>query len=162
MHKLAISISSTTPTWNIKYHYICSTTIIRARKDEIDVSKLTIDSNDYKLNYKGSGLNDYPYLVFEIEVSERKPDWWTIPEIEKAYHQLINAIRSRKFQEISDQFINFRLAVILSPDLLDKDKDKIIEEIKNRYIVPFNNAIGVSLNDNDLEVLPLNQINIYS
>src|SRR5262249_15063250 len=67
----------------------------RISSAEHDITKFTIDSNNYLLDEQGHHLADIPYLIFSVTQSDVRDDWHQIPAISTAYNRLINAVREQ-------------------------------------------------------------------
>jgi len=41
-------------------------------------------------------LRDYPYIVWSLEVTRQRPDWFLVPELKKTYADLRAAVKGGK------------------------------------------------------------------
>lgn len=98
--------------------------LIARPKGTIDSTGITIDPTDRKLMQNGKPL-DAAYCVFSIRSSDRNPDWGTLPELKQAFDEFNRAILSGKHQEAEEALAAFNRQVIVSPDLISIDKDRL-------------------------------------
>lgn len=133
--------------------------VIRAEKSQIDPTKLTIDSSDFKLLYEGNRVKDYPYLVFEIKKSKEKNDWWQESKLNEAYNALRDAYAMNRSNELESLFDQFKRTVRASSDLLTKDKNIIIKKIKTELM---QNSLATSVDKSkEGELVKLEDLKIY-
>jgi hypothetical protein len=98
--------------------------LIAKPRGTIDGAQLAIDPNDRKLLQNGKPL-DAAYCVFSIRSSDRNPNWGAIPALQEAYAEFTKAILSGKHKEAEEALAAFNRQVIVSPDLITSDKDKL-------------------------------------
>ena len=105
--------------------------IMRADVTKVDPTKLKID-NYYKLVDKSTGnpVSDYPYLVFRVVVSEKRDDWFMIPELAAAHKALRDEIRNGALNKINEAFAVFRRTALSCPDLLIADAQRLVAKIE--------------------------------
>lgn len=105
--------------------------VIRAESGRVEVSKLRVRDNDGRLvDDTGRVLADYPYLVFSIEASEQRDDWFLIPDVAKAYKELQQAVRSGRRNDAEWALTVFKRTVLTSPDLLTRDASRLAKEVE--------------------------------
>jgi hypothetical protein len=102
--------------------------VMRAAKGEVDPTKLKV-AKDYQLQYDGRPVSEYPYMVFSIDVSSQRDDWYRIPELVRSYGDLNASVQSGDLKEVKDSFAAFRRAALTSPDLLIGDAKAIIAKV---------------------------------
>src|SRR5436305_3032651 len=67
--------------------------VMQAEKEMKDISKLKLEQ-DGKL-YDSRNSVKYPYTVFNIEASDKRDDWFSLPEISNAYNKIREAALER-------------------------------------------------------------------
>ena len=94
----------------------------------------SIDAATNRLVYKGQPYVDAPYIIFAIESSDQRPDWGTIPEIATAYKALQDKIKDRNAGTAAreEALAAFRVATLLSPDLVPADASRLIKLVTAR------------------------------
>ena len=103
--------------------------VIRTKGKPISAEDIKLDVSDYSLTWKdGQPFNEYPYFVYSILTSTERNDWKRIPELSEAWKKLNRDIRTN--QNIDQAFRQFQIACLMSPDLLDADKDRLINKAK--------------------------------
>jgi hypothetical protein len=85
---------------------------------------VTIDTTDHKLLLDGAPLNA-AYCVFSIRMNDRNEEWGSIPPLEQAYAEFTKAIGSGKRKEAQDALAGFNRQLIISPDLIPADKNRL-------------------------------------
>jgi len=110
--------------------------LIAKPKGAIKLTELTIDKTDRKLLHNGEPLNA-AYCVFSIRSTDRNPDWGTIPALQEAYAELNRAIVSGKHRDAEEAFAAFNRQVIVCPDLISSDKDRLKDKAKRDLIDAF-------------------------
>lgn len=105
--------------------------VMRAPKDEVDVSRLRVTPSDYKLvDSRGEAVRDYPYMVLKVEAAGGRDDWFTIPDIQAAYGELQGQVRAGKFNEAEEALVVFKRVVLTSHDLLFADARRLYGEVE--------------------------------
>jgi len=104
--------------------------VMRAQQNQVDTSKFRID-NDHRLvdDNDGQPVKDYPYLVFRVEASKLRDDWFLIPDVAKAYKVLREEVRRGVLSKINDAFAAFRRTALSSPDLLLADAQRLVAKV---------------------------------
>lgn len=109
--------------------------VMRAETGSVDASKLRVRESDSRLvDDAGRPVADYPYLVFSIEASEQRDDWFLIPDVLKAHKALQQAVRSGKRKDAESALTVFKRAALTSPDLLIRDAKRLVEMIESEVI----------------------------
>ena len=110
--------------------------LIAKPKDEIKASDLTIDLSDRKLLHKGQPLQA-AYCLFSVRSRADNPDWGTIAPLRQAYDDFTRAIASGKRKDAEEALAAFNRQLIISPDLITKDKNllraKAQEDLKEAF-----------------------------
>jgi hypothetical protein len=106
--------------------------VTRAKKGTVDPSRLRVD-NDQKLveDQTGRPFSEYPYVVFSIESSRERENWFEIPEIATAHNQLREVARSGNADRVKESFTLFRLTTLSSPDLLLADARSLVQKVQD-------------------------------
>jgi hypothetical protein len=94
--------------------------VMRAASDRINVDKLTLNKNLELVDDQQKLIKDYPYLIFSIETSDKRDNWFQIPEIKKAHDELQEALK-RPTEAEKVAYPAFRHACLTSPDLIYED-----------------------------------------
>jgi hypothetical protein len=110
--------------------------LIAKPKGTINETDVSIDPTDRKLLLHGKGL-DAAYCVFSIRATDRNPDWGSIPALQRAYSDFTTAIGSGRHQEASEALAGFNRQVIICPDLISADKDKLKARAHEDYVAAF-------------------------
>jgi len=101
---------------------------VRVSSAEYDVTKFGVDDNGYLLDEQGHRFTGVPYLIFSVDQSAVRDDWYQIPAISAAYNQLIDAIRKQKaFKEVDSYLGHFRRVVLTDPDILSGHGPQIVD-----------------------------------
>jgi hypothetical protein len=103
--------------------------VVRAARGSLDLAKLRIAS-DGRLERADGSLVSEPYLVLGIEAETQRHDWRTIPDLRAAYARVENAVRRGDVGEAEGAVSVLRTTLLLSPDLLDVDAQKIIAAVE--------------------------------
>lgn len=123
--ELEIGLSMQTSTPQTGYY-----AVIRAPLGSIDVRQLTVAPTNFSLlDARGSPLQD-PYMVLEVSVSDTRDDWFMIPEIQKPYAELREAVRGGNFEEVKKALVAFERAAWTSDDLLIKDAKTLSANVR--------------------------------
>jgi len=131
--------------------------IMQAERENIDISRLNLE-NDGKL-YDLNGPVRYPYMIFNIDASFERPDWYMLPEISGAYDRIVEAIRGRDITKTKEAFTNFKIMTKTSYDLLDKHSNKLIEKV-NSELADLLPVTATSM-ESELNLKPLKEIDLY-
>jgi hypothetical protein len=103
--------------------------LIAKPKDTIPAGSLKIDPQDRKLLVNGKPL-EAAYCVFSIRSSSMNPAWGEIPALKDAYADFTRAIVSGKHKEAEEALAAFNRQLIVSPDLISADKDRLKEKVR--------------------------------
>jgi hypothetical protein len=103
--------------------------LIAKPRGTINSAGLTIDIHDRKLLQNGSPL-EAAYCVFSVRSSARNPDWGRIPALQESYADFVGAIKSGKHKEAEEALAAFSRQVIVSPDLISGDKERLRAKAK--------------------------------
>lgn len=103
--------------------------VIGAKRDDMKLDQLKV-APDFKLvDVGGKAIQDYPYFIFSIEVSESRSDWFSIPEIADVHNELHNAVRKGKRTDAEELFNIFKRTALTCPDLLPKDAERLVRTV---------------------------------
>lgn len=107
--------------------------IMRAPKQDVDLSRLRIDPNDFRLlDESGQPISDYPYLILKVIASPQREAWFEIPEIATAYRVLNQDLRQNGGRKAQESLAYFRRVTLTCPDLLDTDADRLVKEVEKK------------------------------
>src|SRR5215472_8107409 len=99
----------------------------RISSADFNLSRFSVDDSGYLLDEQSHRVIDVPYLIFSVNQSAVRDDWYQIPSISIAYNQLMNSIREQKsYKDVSSYFEHFRRVVLTSPDILSGHGQQII------------------------------------
>ena len=82
-----------------------------------------------QLTRRGKPYNGAPYLVFELRRESQRPDWGSIPDINVAWRLLQAQVRDGN---VDQALSTFRTSLVLSPDLIASDANRIFEAAKRK------------------------------
>lgn len=123
---LEIGIAKSLP--QIKTGYFC---VMRAPKDEIDVTGWRVDEHDFRLiDGNAKPIGDYPYMVWQIEASPKRDDWFAIPELAEPYKVLQEDVKKGKIEVAKESLVVFKRAALISNDLITADATKLAAKIE--------------------------------
>lgn len=104
--------------------------VMRADKDSINEDDLLIDKDYRLIDRAGKSIKDYPYLVFEISSDPHRNGFFDIQELSAAYRTINKCLRERKIVDAQEALINFKFAVLNSPDLIYSDAQLIYDNVE--------------------------------
>lgn len=114
--------------------------IVRAPRGRIRTEDVSVAADQRLVDARGDAIQDYPYVVFSIEASRERPNWFEIPELKSAYDDLNREVRRAKVRDAEEAFAVFRRAALTSPDLLIDDARKMTDKV-NSHIKEVLNGI---------------------
>ena len=103
--------------------------LIALPKGSVDGQGLTVDAHDRKLLLNGKPL-EAAYCVFSIRASRTNPGWGEIPALKAAYADFARAITSGRHREAEEALAAFNRQVIVSPDLIPADRERLKEKAR--------------------------------
>jgi hypothetical protein len=107
--------------------------LIRVPKGTKGIEHLRLDKNDYGLfTPEDVAYLEQPYVVFEIEASDRRDKWMEIPELKQAWDAIGTAAKAGRQDDAESLFKQFILILQWSPDLVPKDKKRLEERVRLR------------------------------
>jgi len=108
--------------------------VMRAPKNNFDVSSLQVTPSDYRLVDKSTGqlIKDYPYLVYTVSQSKQRADWFKLPDLTKPYQKLNEAVRDKDFNAAKELISTFKRLALTSDDLLLNDATRIAQLVKDK------------------------------
>ncbi|WP_026732873.1 hypothetical protein [Fischerella sp. PCC 9605] len=108
--------------------------VMRAQKGTVNVSDLLVTQPDYRLVSRTTGqlVQNYPYMVFCISASIQRSDWFRLPDLQKPYQKLREAVESQDYQEAQDLLTTFRRIALWSPDLITQDARRLANLISEK------------------------------
>lgn len=132
--------------------------VMRAERQALKSVDLKL-ADDLKLvDSSNEPVRDYPYFVFSIEFSDRRDDWYSIPEIVEIHNELMNAVRKGKRNDVDELFSVFKRSALTSPDLLDKDAHRLVEMVEKHLA----NALPAVLTSTSVaSIPPLKSIKLF-
>lgn len=133
---LEIGLSTTLDTPKTGYFFV-----MRAQKGTVDVSKLRVSSDFRLVDEAGNAIEDFPYMVLAVEATEKRDDWFQIPELHKLYETLRLEAKKGDVEETQKALATFERAVRFSPDLLTRDAKQLIEKVREKFSTAFAGAL---------------------
>lgn len=106
--------------------------VMRAPKNSVNLSEFQLDEAFRLVDKNGKTMGDYPYIVYSIESSLERENWYQIPEIAKAFNAVNEAARKGDIDKIDEAFLDYKRIVLTSPDIIDDDADKIIQRLEEK------------------------------
>jgi hypothetical protein len=103
--------------------------LIAKPKGTISSASVTIDKADRKLLQNGQPL-EAAYCLFSIRSTDRNADWGTIPALQEAFAEFMRTILSGRHRDAEEALAAFNRQVIVSPDLISADKDRLKSKAK--------------------------------
>lgn len=106
--------------------------VMRAPKQEVDVSKLRVTSEDFRLVNADTGqmFKEYPYMVFTVAQDVMRQDWYNLPDLKNPYKELQEAVRKGDYNAAKELIVTFRRSVLTSDDLITRDGVRIAQFVK--------------------------------
>jgi hypothetical protein len=105
--------------------------VMRAPKGTVNVDQLHLDDADFKLlDSNGKSVEDYPYMVLQIEATTQRDDWYEIPELAEAYSTLQSDIRQGRYNDTEQSLTVFKRTVLTCSDLLFEDAQKLASKVE--------------------------------
>jgi len=106
--------------------------IMRAPKNSVNLSEFQLDKAYRLVDKKGNTIGDYPYIVYSVESSTERQNWYQIPELSKAFNAVNEAVREGKIDKIDEAFSAYKRIVATSPDIIDDDGEKMIQRLEEK------------------------------
>jgi hypothetical protein len=104
---------------------------IAADKSKIQTGNLYIDPEDYKLcDDNCKPIQDHSYMVFSISSTDKKYDWFDIPELASTYETLRDDVRKGDTNAAAESLRFFKRTVLTSNDLLPNDAKEIATTVE--------------------------------
>lgn len=136
--------------------------LVAIPKGKINLGDLAVDKADRKLLHKGQAL-DAAYCVFSIRRNDRNPDWGEIPALQQAYKDFNRAILAGKRKEAEEALAGFNRQLIVCPDLISADKNRLKIKAREDLIAAFPGG-GQSAEENaqkQFKGRSLSDLNLY-
>lgn len=103
--------------------------VIRVPRGTIDTKSLRIGTDGRLEDKTGVAVRDFPYMVWSVDVKDKRPDWFQIPELKAAYDALNADVKRGELDAVNTAFAVLRRSVLTSPDLLFKDAELIVKVV---------------------------------
>ena len=157
--RLEIGLSMTEPKPRQGY---C--VVMRAPKEAVKLADLRLDGSDFRLlGADGRAVKDYPYMVIEVSAGPRRPDWFKIPELAKAYARIQELYRDGS-EDTGAALQLFRRIARTSNDLIQSDADALADKVDSMYRVTSVQQThrGIQKAGSPRELPDLEEMNLYS
>jgi hypothetical protein len=106
-------------------HYILAATAkANVKRENLGISE------DGHLMLNGQAVTTYPYLVFSVEAARARDDWFKIPDVAAPYREIRAAVESKNYTGAQEHFDAFRVACLLSNDLITEDARRLIDKVE--------------------------------
>jgi hypothetical protein len=101
--------------------------VMRARKQDVTVSQLSVTPSDYRLVDAATKrlVQAYPYMVFTVEQSKDRSDWFKLPDLTKPYQELRAAVRRGDYTATEELIATFKRSALTSDDLITDNAKRI-------------------------------------
>jgi hypothetical protein len=103
--------------------------IIRAPRGSLRLEDVRVAPDQRLTDSQGFAIRQYAYVVYSIDASRSRPNWFEIPELKKAYDDLNVEIRRGRVPDAEQAFEAFRRQALTSPDLLFEDAKLISQRV---------------------------------
>ncbi|HEV3201075.1 MAG TPA: hypothetical protein VGZ73_24400 [Bryobacteraceae bacterium] len=137
---------------------------MRAPKDAVKLVDLKLDPEDFRLlGTDGRAIRDYPYIVIEVSSEPRRPDWFKIPELAKAYSRIQELYRNGS-EDTEAALQIFRRTAVTCNDLILPDAKMLAEKVASMYQVAGakGSSRGVGRPGVSRELPDFEEVNLYS
>ena len=104
--------------------------VMRAPQDEVDVSSFMLGKDFKLLDKNKKPIADYPYFVYQISCTDKREDWFEIPDVLIPYKKLQEDTGKGDFNAALESLKAFKRAVLSCNDLLIDDAKAIISVVE--------------------------------
>ena len=132
--------------------------VMRAQRGVINVANLRVAEDFRLVDNEDQPLGSYPYLVFSVEISDSRDDWFLIPEIASIHAELQSAIRKNKRAEVDEIFSTFKRTALTSPDLLTRDAQRLVKDVEDELTAAMPTSMTSA---STREIRPLQLIRLF-
>lgn len=123
---LEIGISTTFNPTRSGYYLI-----MRVPRNQIDATKLKLNINDWKvLGPDNNQVQNYPYMVLQIDGTQQKHDWQSIPELLTQYNLIRDAVRRGDANDANGNFLVFARLARTCFDLIPDDAERLVIRVR--------------------------------
>jgi hypothetical protein len=134
--------------------------VIRAPKDMVDVTSLSVDPADGRLrDASGRPFVAYPYILLELRADDQRGDWFSIPEVAEGYAVVQAEFRAGRQPDTDEALRLFRRVVLTCNDLLPKDAHRLADKVQTLYQTQRS---GVTTRSRSFEMPDLDAIDLYA
>lgn len=107
--------------------------VMRAPKNADLFRWLRLDPSDFRLlGADSKPVKEYPYMVLEIQAGPKRADWFSIPELSKAYARIQELYREAS-PETNAAIEVFRRVALTCNDLTPDDARRLVEKVRSQY-----------------------------
>ncbi|WP_146166870.1 hypothetical protein [Streptosporangium nondiastaticum] len=134
--------------------YYCA---VRADRDDQFMADIGIGKDGRLIHANGNEVKE-PYLVFNLEYTERRDDWAQIPGLAASYEDVKRACLRGDLPEAERALSAFSRTAVFCPDLIAHDGQRVRDLVKREVDMAFpatQTAGGVPYRMPDLAALPL-------
>lgn len=104
--------------------------VVGASSGEVSLPDLSFDTEALRLKYKSKPIQNWSYLVLDFQAKAQRDDFFLIPEVKKAYDELVQKVRDREYQGADDALKAFSVIVRTCPDLIAEHAKKLVEQVE--------------------------------
>jgi hypothetical protein len=138
-------------------HYV----LIRVPKGTFGRDELQLDA-DGRLQTANGPIVEHPYVVFSMDATSKRDDWFKIPEIAAAYRDLKEALSRRDNVGAVANFEAFKVACLLSEDLITDDATKLVEATRKKMALVMPATVtGARADATAPNLPPLEELPLY-
>jgi hypothetical protein len=136
--------------------------VIRAPRGTIDGASLRVAQDRRLQDQQGAAIRNYPYIVWSVEITTHRPDWFLIPELKKAYEKLNECVRNGQEQAVNDASAAFRSTTLTCSDLLFNDAQTIVDGVQQEVQVTMKRVETAGPSDPAQNLRPLQELAVFS
>jgi hypothetical protein len=108
--------------------------VIRAPRDEVRETNYKVDPYDYRLlDSNDREVRNHSYMLVSLSASTQRTDIPLLPDLREAHEEIYTLLLKVKNAELAEKAMEqFRLRARMSPDLLEEDAERVIQEEEGR------------------------------
>lgn len=109
--------------------------VLRATSDEVPLASLAFNEETRELTSGGQRVQKYPYMVIKIQASPDRQYFYDIPGVKEAFQRMKEQFKNtpKDIEANKKAFEEFEVTVRLSPDLLSKHAESLIDRVGAQF-----------------------------